>query len=79
MYFRDIVKIRNGPNLAYSLGDFVFYHSTLTDYTEVPLTYKLLDVPWDPELGDPNSSLFQQHEATFCNKVTVIKSHKLLC
>jgi len=60
-----------GRYYYYKLGDFLIYNGVVSEFTSVPLEFQILNIPWNNDLSNPQSALFQQYASGFCAEVWV--------
>lgn len=68
--------------LGYLLGQFLIFSEYYTDYTTVPLTFRVLNLTYTSDLMDKNSARYRQHARLFCEDVryfTGLFSQILVC
>lgn len=58
--------------LGYLLGQFLIFSEYYTDYTRVPLTFRVLNMTYTSDLMDKNSARYRQHARLFCEDVRII-------
>ena len=56
--------------LGYLLGQFLIFSEYYTDYTTVPLTFRVLNLTYTSDLMDKNSARYRQHARLFCEDVS---------
>jgi hypothetical protein len=56
--------------LGYLLGQFLIFSEYYTDYTTVPLTFRVLNLTYTSDLMDKNSYRYKQHARLFCEDVS---------
>ena len=71
MFKNELPEVRYQNFLGYVLGGFLFFKDFYTDYTKVPLTFRVLNLTWDQQLSDKNSAMFQNHAKLFCGDVCI--------
>jgi hypothetical protein len=62
--------VRFDRHEAVMFGDFYIYVRDLPNFTKVPLSYQLLDVMWEQDLGNNQSTLFMDKSGPFCQAVS---------
>lgn len=63
--------------LGYLLGQFLIFSEYYTDYTTVPLTFRVLNLTYTSDLMDKNSARYRQHARLFCEDIDqLMRSHK---
>ena len=68
--YKDLPKIRYDRWLGYKLGDLLVYYQNFTDFTEVPLKFRVLNLTWSDDLMDKNSGRYKLHAELFCADVS---------
>ncbi|WAR28403.1 NOTC2-like protein [Mya arenaria] len=63
---RDLPKERFDRWLGYRLGDLLVYYQNFTDFTEVPLKFRVLNLTFSNDLYDSSSPRFRLHAERFC-------------
>lgn len=70
--YSSLPKHRFEKWLGYMLGDFLIYYEDYTDFTEIPLTFEILNLTWSNALANKNSTEFKYHAQLFCQDVSRI-------
>ena len=68
---QELPLIRYQNYLGYVIGQFLIYAEDYTDFTKVPLTFRVLNLTWTPELNNRFSAVYQGHARLFCADVRV--------
>ena len=68
--YKDLPKIRYDRWLGYKLGDLLVYYQNFTDFTEVPLKFRVLNLTWSDDLYNKNSGRYKLHAELFCADVS---------
>ncbi|XP_052225149.1 uncharacterized protein LOC127840777 [Dreissena polymorpha] len=63
---KELPKERYDRWLGYRLGDLLIYYQNFTDFTEVPLKFRVLNLTWTEDLASSNSPKFRLHAERFC-------------
>ena len=69
--YKDLPKIRYDRWLGYKLGDLLIYYQNFTDFTEVPLKFRVLNLTWSDDLMNKNSGRYRLHAELFCQDVSI--------
>ena len=67
---KELPKIRYDRWLGYQLGDLLVYYQNFTEFTEVPLRFRILNLTWSNDLADEFSGRYRLHAERFCNDVS---------
>ncbi|CAC5372080.1 Neurogenic locus protein delta,Delta-like protein 1,Protein eyes shut homolog,Fibropellin-3,Delta-like protein A,Protocadherin Fat 1,Slit homolog 1 protein,Neurogenic locus Notch protein,Neurogenic locus notch homolog protein 3,Protein eyes shut,Protein jagged-1,Neurogenic locus notch homolog protein 4,Sushi, von Willebrand factor type A, EGF and pentraxin domain-containing protein 1,Fibropellin-1,Neurogenic locus notch homolog protein 2,Protein crumbs,Neurogenic locus notch homolog protein 1,Delta-like pr len=79
MFKNELPEVRYQNFLGYVLGNLLFFKDFFTDFTAVPLTFRVLNLTWDQQLLNKNSGMFQGHAKLFCADVdNLLKRHPSL-
>ncbi|KAH3813044.1 hypothetical protein DPMN_141493 [Dreissena polymorpha] len=66
---KELPKERYDRWLGYRLGDLLIYYQNFTDFTEVPLKFRVLNLTWTEDLASSNSPKFRLHAERFCSDI----------
>ena len=68
---RERPLVRYGNALGYMIGDYIIYSQDYTDFTDVALTFRVLNLTWSNDLANPNSFKYKGHAQLFCADVSI--------
>ncbi|KAL5004512.1 hypothetical protein ScPMuIL_017968 [Solemya velum] len=77
--FYGVPKHRYEKWLGYMLGDYLIFYENYTDFTEIDLTFEILNLTWSKVLANKTSGEFRSHAQLFCQDVDrLLKSHSAI-
>lgn len=68
--YKDLPKIRYDRWLGYNLGDLLIYYQNFSEFTEVPLKFRVLNLTWSSDLSSELSPRYRLHAERFCADVS---------
>lgn len=77
LFKTQLPEVRYQNFLGYVLGNLLFFKDFFTDFTAVPLTFRVLNLTWDQQLLNKNSGMFQGHAKLFCADVSCAVSYEI--